>query len=184
VTSSQRQLLEQIAPTRKAVVHVQTLGHVSRERDALPAGHRLSDDRELDGAEILSLVDQNVLVRERLLAAGAQERPAQALIKAQQQRIVLRVQLRLVAPIGLFLVLGPVPRMAALVLRVRVAPGRLLAFTFAVTLTFGAAYRLFGALVLGPPRRRGLLSLLDFLENLGALHGAPLVCLVELAPAE
>ena len=67
----QAEVVEHAAPVREAVVHVQALRDVAGERDALLRGDGVEHDGHLDGREVLRLVDQDVLVLQRLLAPAA-----------------------------------------------------------------------------------------------------------------
>src|SRR5690606_11490345 len=80
-------------PVGEAVVHVEPLGGVSCEGDAAAAAQGVDDDRELDRAQILGLVDEYVLVDERLLGVlSAAQHAAGALQETQQQGVVLPIE--------------------------------------------------------------------------------------------
>ena len=79
----QRQLAQQVIPASKAVVHVQPLGDVARQRDALATADRLREHGQLDGAQILCLVDQDVLVAQCFLSIWAQQRSTQTLTEPE-----------------------------------------------------------------------------------------------------
>src|SRR5690606_38410643 len=87
------QLAEHRLPVGEAVVHVEPLGGVSCEGDAAAAAQGVDDDRELDRAQILGLVDEYVLVDERLLGVlSAAQHAAGALQETQQQGVVLPIE--------------------------------------------------------------------------------------------
>src|SRR5690606_14628967 len=85
------ELGEHRAPVGEAVLHMETLRDVTREGDRPTLRGGAEDDLEFGGAEILRLVDEDVLVGERLPAApeGADDE----LVETEEERVVFDVEL-------------------------------------------------------------------------------------------
>ena len=58
------ELLEHVPPIREAVVEMELLRDVARERHALLLGRRVEYDRQLDRTHVLRLIDKNVFIGE------------------------------------------------------------------------------------------------------------------------
>ena len=87
------EFLEEPAPRREAVVRLHVLLGVAREREAAPLVEAVDQHLHFERREVLHLVDRDVAVAQGALAAA--QRPDAQLPGAQQQRVVLGVELRL-----------------------------------------------------------------------------------------
>ncbi len=97
------ELIEHGVPVGEAVVEQHALLHVAGKRDASCLARGAEHDRELERAQILRLVDQDVLVNDGLTGgSAARQVTAEGLVQEQDECVVFDVEpsaLRDLAPV-------------------------------------------------------------------------------------